>query len=74
MPDRLAAALATAVSRLAPAAQDRLAELVEATVADWADPSPFTPEELSHLREIAAEHFEPADPEAVRVIFATHTA
>ena len=72
MTTRLATALADAAQRLDSAGQERLAALVEATVADWTDPSPFTTAELDHLREIDAEPFEAADAEAVRAFFVRH--
>ena len=68
----LRAALAEAERRLDAEAQARLAALVSATVADWAEDAPFTPEEFGHLRALDAETPELADPQEVAAFFAAH--
>jgi hypothetical protein len=71
MTDRLRAALLDA-ERLPPADRERLADLIEETMAAWANPAPFTAQEMAHLRELDAEPFTPADPGAVAAFFAAH--
>ena len=69
--NRLRAALSQAET-LPPADRERLADLIEETLAAWADPAPFTAEEMAHLRELDAEPFTPADPGEVAAFFAAH--
>jgi hypothetical protein len=70
----LRTALADAERRLDPAAQERLAALVTATVADWVEAEPFTAEELAYLRGLDAEPDDPADPADLAEFFATRGA
>ncbi len=65
-------ALVEAERRLDAEAQARLAALVSATVADWADGAPFTAEEMAHLKALDAETPAPVDPEEVAAFFAAH--
>lgn len=62
--------LALAEAKLDENAQTRLAELVGQAIANWSEPAPFTPEEMAHLRVLAEEPFESADPEEVKALFA----
>ncbi len=49
--------------------QARLAELVGEAVENWSAPVTFSPVELEHLRMVAGESFEPADPAEVKALF-----
>ena len=66
---RLKPLLAAAESRLAPADQDALADLLEAFLADRDDDPAFTDEERAHLQQIAAEPFVEADPAQIAALF-----
>ena len=70
MNQRLHSLLAEAEAQLAPEDQERLAEMLEAFVANNATLPDFTPEELEHLRMIEAEPFVAADPAEVAAYFA----
>lgn len=61
--------LEMAEAKLDANAQARLAELVGEAVSSWSEPSAFSPEELQHLKNVADEPFEAADPEAVTSFF-----
>jgi hypothetical protein len=41
-------------------------------MAAWTHPAPFTAQEMTHLRELDAEPFTPADPDEVAAFFAAH--
>jgi hypothetical protein len=71
MTNPLRTALADAERRLDPTAQERLAALVTATVADWVETGPLTAEELAYLRALDAE---PDDPAEVAGLLAAHGA
>lgn len=66
---RLKPLLTAAETRLAPADQDALADLLEAFLADRDDDPAFTDDERAHLQRIAAEPFDPAPPEEVAALF-----
>jgi hypothetical protein len=74
MTNPLRTALADAERRLDPAAQERLAALVTATVDGWVETGPFTAEELAYLRALDAEPDDPADPAEVAGFLAAHGA
>jgi len=59
-----------AEAKLNPVAQDHLIEIVESFVSTWNDNGDFTPEELTHLRKIEAELFDPASAKEVAAFFA----
>ena len=69
---RLKTLLHSAETRLAPADQAELADLMESFVATHAGASDFSAEELDHLRQIDLEPFVAADPAAVAALFAWH--
>lgn len=66
---RLHHLIVEAEARLRPEEQERLADIVEAFVASRAAEEDFMPEEMELLAEIAAEPFEPADPDEVERFF-----
>jgi hypothetical protein len=66
---RLHDLIVEAEAKLAPEAQERLAEIVETFVVTWTADGEFTPEEMALLREIDAEPFEAADPAEVEAFF-----
>ena len=61
--------LELAEAKLGEREQARLAELVGEAVENWSAPVSFSPEELEHLRMVASEPFEPADPKEVKTLF-----
>lgn len=66
---RLHDLIEVAETRLSAPEQERLAALVESFVSNHADMAAFTKAELTHLREIDAEPFVAADPEALGRLF-----
>ena len=71
MNQRLRESVSQAETTLPIEAQDRLAEIVEAFTANHGltAETVCTPEELEHIRRIAAEPFEPADQAEVKAFF-----
>ena len=61
--------LELAEAKLGEREQARLAELVGEAVENWSDPASFSAEELKHLRVVASEPFEAADPADVKALF-----
>ncbi len=61
--------LELAEAKLDEQAQARLARLVGEAVENWSETATFTAEEMAHLRLVADEPFEAADPEAVTSLF-----
>lgn len=66
---RLKTLIVEAEAKLGPEAQERLADMVEAFVANRTVELEFTPEEMARLREIDAEPFEAANPKEVEAFF-----
>ena len=66
---RLKPLLAAAETRLAPADQDDLADLLEAFLADRDDDPAFTADERAHLRRSGTEPFVEADPAHIAALF-----
>lgn len=67
---RLKTLLESAETRLAPAEQSALADLLEAFVANRDSAADFSRAELDHLRQVDAEPFVEADPVALAALFA----
>ena len=61
--------LELAEAKLGEREQARLVELVGEAVENWSVPAAFSPAELEHLRKLASETFEAADPEEVKALF-----
>ena len=70
MADTVRSLVKNAEAALGPAAQARLAGLIESFAATHEGAETFTDNERAHLARLDAEPFEPADPEAIATLFA----